>query len=88
MKLSDIWSADLGYPKGLELKNIRWPDWKESLKFGFIHEQPDVDLEVELEELGIISNLSNQINSIRIKGFSIHITMRSERQYQLYLDRM
>ena len=46
--------ADAGYPKGLESEKYSLAGLKESLRFGFIHEQPDVDLEIELEELGIV----------------------------------
>ncbi|HEZ3680652.1 TPA: replication initiation factor family protein, partial [Neisseria meningitidis] len=61
---------------------------KESLKFGFIHEQPDVDLEVELEELGIIKFKQSDKFDPDKRLFDPHHDVESERQYQLYLDRM
>lgn len=80
--------ADLGYPKGLEPEKYSLAGLKESLKFGFIHEQPDVDLEVELEELGIIKFKQSDKFDPDKRLFDPHHDVESERQYQLYLDRM
>ena len=80
--------ADAGYPKGLEPEKYSLAGLKESLKFGFIHEQPDVDLEIELEELGIIKFKQSDKFDPDKRLFDPHHDAERERQYQLYLNRM
>ncbi|HFC6349146.1 TPA: Replication initiation factor family protein, partial [Neisseria lactamica] len=61
---------------------------RDVLRFGFIHEQPDVDLEVELDELGIIGFKQSDKFDSNKRLFDPHHDAETERQYQLYIERM
>lgn len=56
------------------------------MKHGFIHEQPDIDLEIELDELGVIAFKNSDKFDREKRLFSPDYDAEKERKYQDYLD--
>ncbi|WP_115431805.1 replication initiation factor domain-containing protein [Neisseria meningitidis] len=78
--------ADSGFPKGLEPEKYALEMLRDGLKHGFIHEQPDIDLEIELDELGVIAFKNSDKFDREKRLFSPDYDAEKERKYQDYLD--
>ncbi|HEZ4520092.1 TPA: Replication initiation factor family protein, partial [Neisseria meningitidis] len=80
--------ADSGFPKGLEPEKYALEMLRDGLKHGFIHEQPDIDLEIELDELGVIAFKNSDKFDREKRLFSPDYDVEKERKYQEYLSKV